>query len=105
MTVVGITRRPNDLAGRLGGTSIYTDTSAITVGPGWWQAIDGDAAAYGIGVSVLTTSPSVSDDVVQAVNERWPDRPWEVEVSELFGQDSQQTAAATRSGSRPSGST
>ena len=91
MTVVGITRRPNDLAGRLGGTSIYADTSAITVGPGWWQAIGGDAAAYGIGVSVLTTSPSVSDDVVQAVNERWPDRPWEVEVSELFGQDSQQT--------------
>ncbi len=91
MTVVGITRRPNDLAGRLGGTSIYEDTSAVTVGPGWWQEIAGDAAAYGIGVSVLTTSSATSAAVIQAVNDRWPDRPWQVQDGELFGQDSQQT--------------
>ena len=93
MTVVGITRRPNDLVGRLGGTSIYEDTSAVTVGPGWWEEIGADAAAYGIGVSVLTTPSGTVDDVVQTVNDRWPDRLWEVQVGELFGQDSQQTVA------------
>ena len=91
VTVVGITRRPNDLVGRLGGTSIYEDTSAVTVGPGWWKEIGGDAAAYGIGVSVLTTSPGAEADVVQTVKERWPDRLLEVDFGEIFGQDSQQT--------------
>ena len=91
MTVVGITRRPNDLVGRLGGTSIYEDTSAVTVGPGWWKEIGGDAAAYGIGVSVFTTSSGTDDMVAQAVHDRWPDRLWEVQIGELFGQDSQQT--------------
>ena len=91
VTVVGITRRPNDLVGRLGGTSIYEDTSAVSVGPAWWSEIGGDAAVYGIGVSVLTPSPATRDTVVRAVRDRWPDRPWQVDAGELFGQDSQQT--------------
>ncbi len=91
VTVVGITRRPNDLVGRLGGTSIYEDTSAVTVGPAWWEEIGGDAAVYGVGVSVLTTSSGTDADVVQAVNERWPDRLLEPEIGELFGQDGQRT--------------
>ena len=91
VTVVGITRRPNDLVGRLGGTSIYEDTSAVSVGPAWWSEIEGDAAVYGIGVCVLTTSPATRDTVVRAVRDRWPDRPWQVDDGELFGQDSQQT--------------
>ena len=91
MTVVGITRRPNDLVGRLGGTSIYGEVGDITVGPGWWKAIGGDAAAYGIGVAVSTTSPGADDVVVRAVNDHWPDRLLEAQVGQLFAQDTQQT--------------
>ncbi len=91
VTVVGITRRPSDLADRLGGTSIYEDNSAVSVGPAWWREIGGDAAAYGIGVSVLTTSPVGQDAVIQAVTDRWPGRPWQQDVGELLASDRQHT--------------
>ncbi len=92
VTVVGITRRPSDLVGRFGGTSNYEDTGAVTVGPGWWEEIGGDAAAYGpVAFAVSTTSPSGDDVVVQALNDRWPDRLWDILPGRLFTQDSQQT--------------
>jgi hypothetical protein len=86
MTVVGVTRRPEDLVGRRGdgSVSILQDNSAVTVGPGWWERIGGDAAVYGIGVPVLTR-PGTEDTVVRAVEERWRDRPWEFSVGEEVG--------------------
>ncbi len=87
VTVVGVTRRPNDLVGRLGGTSIYEDTSAVTLGPAWWAAIDGNVAAYGVGVTVRTTSAATGGDVMAAMKEHWPERV----LLPDFGQDSRQT--------------
>ena len=72
VTVVGITRRPSDLVGRLGGTSIYEDTSAVTVGPAWWDQIDGDASVYGIVAAVLTAPGSTNEDVIALIRDRWP---------------------------------
>ncbi len=48
VTVVGVVRRPSDLSGRLGGSSIYEETSTAVLGPGWWASIDGGAARYGV---------------------------------------------------------
>ena len=91
VTIVGITRRPSDLVGRLGGTSIYEDTSAVSVGPAWWREIGGDAATYGVGVSVLTTPSASQEFVARAVSDRWPDRLWQTEIGDLFAQDGQRT--------------
>jgi putative ABC transport system permease protein len=91
VTVVGITRRPNDLVGPTDGTSILEDTSAVTVGPAWWEEIGEDAAVYGIGVSVLMTSPGTEDILVEAVSDRFPDRLLEIEVGQLSGDDGQRT--------------
>jgi putative ABC transport system permease protein len=91
VTVVGITRRPSDLLGRLGGRSIYEDTSAVMVGPAWWDAIDGDAAVYGIGVGVKTAPGYTNDDVIASIHERWPQRPWQIDTGSQLGQDNQQT--------------
>jgi hypothetical protein len=84
VTVVGITRRPSDLVGRLGGTSIYEDTSAVLVGPSWWQEIEGDAARYGIGVTVKPAPGSTNDDVIGLIRERWPDRLWQFDTGALL---------------------
>ncbi len=83
VTIVGVGRTPGDLAGRLGGTSIYEDSSSVTAGPAWWRETGGDAARYGIGVVVKTTPGSSDDEVVQAMHERWPDRPIQVDVGSL----------------------
>ena len=91
VTVVGITRRANDLAGRLGGTSIYEDASAVTLGPAWWTEVGGDVAVYGIGVAVTTTSDGSDETVARAVTDHWPDRLWQNQIGSLFAQDTQQT--------------
>jgi putative ABC transport system permease protein len=91
MTVVGITRRPSDLVGTNDGTSILEDTSAVTVGPGWWKAIGEDAAVYGIGVDVLLASPGTEDLLVETVRNRFGDRLLEIEAGQVSGDDSQQT--------------
>ncbi len=90
VTVVGITRRPSDLVGRLGGTSIYEDTSAVTVGPAWWDQIDGDASVYGIATAVLTASGSTNDDVIALIRDRWPQRLWQFDEGVLLGTGSGQ---------------
>ena len=85
VTVVGITRRPSDLIGRLGGTSIYEDASQVTVGPAWWEQIDGDAAVYGVGTTVKPAPGSTNDDVIRLIRERWPQRVWQFEFGSLLG--------------------
>jgi hypothetical protein len=85
VTVVGVTRRPSDLVGRLGGTSTYEDTSAVVVGPAWWQQIEGDAAAYGIGVTAKPAPGSTNDDLIDLIRERWPERFWQFDTGALLG--------------------
>ena len=89
--VVGITRRPSDLVGRLGGTSIYEDASAVLLGPAWWDAVDGEFARYSIGVLVETGPGHSNDDVIAAVRAWAPDREWQFETGSTLGQDNQQT--------------
>jgi putative ABC transport system permease protein len=87
VTVVGVTRRPGDLAGRLGGTSIHEDASQVTVGPAWWDQIDGDAAGYGAGVTVKPAPGSTNDDVIGLIREQWPQRVWQFGTGALLGTD------------------
>ena len=69
VTIVGVTRRPSDLVGRLGGTSIYEDASAVTMGLAWWVAVEGDAARYGVIANVGVVAPAgcrrVGDDELE----------------------------------------
>ena len=91
VTVVGITRRPNDLIGRLTTTSISEDHSAIAVGPAWWQSLSGDVSRYGVGVLFGVDGSTTSADVADATVARWPGRIVEVEEgspSDDEGQDS-----------------
>ncbi len=89
--VVGITRRPTDLARRLGRTSIYEDASTVMLGPAWWASIDGDVARYGVGLLVTTAPGTTNDDVIAAVRQWSPDRNWQFDVGPALGQDNQQT--------------
>ncbi len=91
VTVVGITRRPADLVGRLGGTSIYEDTSVVDVGPAWWDEVGGDAANYSIAVVVQLAPGAVNADVMSALQDRWPDRPFFAESGPLRGGGGQET--------------
>jgi FtsX-like permease family len=85
VTVVGITRRPGDLAGRLGGRSIYEDTSAVTVGPAWWSGTGGDVSVYGVGVTVNTAPGSTNEDVIALIREQWPQRLWQFDTGTVTG--------------------
>jgi FtsX-like permease family len=85
VTVVGITRRPSDLIGRLAGHTIYEDNSAVQLGPAWWQEVGGDVAAYGVGVAVHPAPGVQADDISALVFGRWPDRPFQIDVGPLFG--------------------
>ena len=91
VTIVGITRRPADLAGRLGGTAIYNDTSAVAVGPAWWDEIGGNAANYAIALAVQLTPGATSEDVTAALRARWPDRMIFTESTPLGGEGGQET--------------
>ena len=53
--IVGVMRRPSDLVGRLAGTSIYEDASAVTMGPAWWVAVEG-VTPPGTGSSPMSAS-------------------------------------------------
>ena len=91
VTVVGITRRPNDLIGRLTTTDISEDHSAIAVGPAWWQSLSGDVSRYGVGVLFGVDGSTTSADVVDAAVARWPGRIVEIEEgspTDDEGQDS-----------------
>jgi hypothetical protein len=85
--VVGIERWPSDLAGRLGGTTIYDDASRLLLGPAWWELIEGDAASYGIGVGVELIPGVEPERMLELLIERWPDRVWQAELGQYFGQD------------------
>lgn len=89
--VVGVTRRPTDLARRLGRTSIYEDASSVMLGPAWWTSIGGDAARYGLGLMVETTPGFTNDDVETVVRAWAPDRTWQFDTGAALGQDNQQT--------------
>ncbi len=85
VTVVGITRRPSDLAGRLGETTISDDTSAVLVGPAWWRQIEGNAAFYGMAVTAKPAPGTTNDDVIGLIRERWPERVWDFQTGALVG--------------------
>lgn len=91
VTIVGVTRRPSDLLGRLGGTSLYEDTSSVTLGPGFWEAIDGDVANYSIGLIVRTSEGVTGDSVMAALSDHWPGRPFYAEEGPLLGSNGHET--------------
>ncbi len=89
--VVGVTRRSVDLLGRLGGDSVYEDTSSVMVGPEFWNEIDGDVANYSVGL-VVDSSPELTAGALDAaIQERWPGRPVFVEEGQLLGSNSYNT--------------
>jgi hypothetical protein len=85
--VVGIERWPSDLAARLGGATIYEDTSRVLLGPGWWELIDGDVARYGVDVGVKFAPGVAQERMVELLEKRWPDREYQPEYGPFFGQD------------------
>lgn len=92
-TIVGVIRRPGDLAGRLSGSSIYESNARVEAGPGWWKSIAGDAARYGVGVIFKTTGDVTIDDVQASIAAQWPDRQFEYEPGPMSSTSGQSTVS------------
>jgi hypothetical protein len=74
MTVVGVTRRPADLVGRLGGTSIYEDTSGHRR-PGVVRTSTATRRNWAIALAVTLTSQVPRARGSQALEQWAPGRP------------------------------
>ncbi len=93
VTVVGVVRHPSDLAARLGGGSIYSESAGLETGPAWWAQIDGDAARYGVGVGVQLVPGASVADVQDAFTARWPNRVMGFETGTFSGRTATEAIA------------